>query len=42
MPTFRVFKDGKAIDEQVGAVPAKLTVSLPLPFSPLSQYFVIK
>lgn len=30
MPTFRVFKDGKAIDEIVGAVPAKLTVSLKL------------
>ena len=28
MPTFRVFKDGQKIDETVGAVPAKLTVSL--------------
>lgn len=27
MPTFIVYKDGKAIDSFTGAVPAKLTVS---------------
>lgn len=28
MPTFVAYKGGKRIDETVGAVPAKLTVSL--------------